>query len=115
MNNINQLTDLQRRLVVDLRQAYEAYQSARQFSGHYAGSMSWRQLRGKDTLLRRVGKSQKSLGQRSQQTEAVYEAFVSGKERAELRQSEQAKGLNVQAAWRKQRASVVYLASSREF
>jgi hypothetical protein len=67
-------------VVVDVRQAYEAYQSARRFSGHYAGSMSWRELRGKDTLLRRIGKSQKSLGQRSQQTEAVYEAFVSGKE-----------------------------------
>jgi len=98
MNNINELTDIQRRLVVDLRQAYEAYQSARQFSGHYAGSMSWRQLRGKDTLLRRIGKSQKSLGQRSPEREAAYEAFVSGKERAELRQSEQAKGLNIQAA-----------------
>lgn len=83
-----QLDAEQRRVYVDVVQAYEALQDARDQARHYAGYMTWKTARGKQYLFkgrpgaRGVGSS---LGPRNPETEAQYAAFYAGKEAATAR------------------------------
>lgn len=53
---------------------------ARADSHHrFAGSMRWGQRSGKEYLLRKIGKTETSLGLRTKETEAAYEAFLRGR------------------------------------
>jgi hypothetical protein len=45
----------------------------------FAGSMRWGKRNGKEYLLQKVGKTERSLGFRSKETEAAYEAFLRGR------------------------------------
>ncbi len=42
---------------------------------HYQGSLMWRRISGTDYLIHQVRRRQKSLGARSEETEAVYDGF----------------------------------------
>jgi hypothetical protein len=80
------IDDNQRRVLIDLRQAYAVWrENARDQSCRFAGSMRWREKSGIDYLFRKIGTSEKGLGRRSPETEAVHEAFVFGRERTQER------------------------------
>lgn len=85
----NELSQNQLRVSVDLRQTYEAYREAVKAAAHYAGGFSWKTVSGHQYLVKTLNRrgSVKSFGRRSPQTEAIYEEFVSGKERAKEREA----------------------------
>lgn len=94
----NNLTDIQRKLFVDLRQVYEAYRLSQSQAEHYAGSMRWREKNGTDYLFRKVGSAEKGLGVRSPQTEKIHVSFLEGRKKIKERLAGQTKALDVQAA-----------------
>jgi hypothetical protein len=70
----------QRRQLIDTEQAYDAWRHAKAESKHrFAGSMRWGERNGKEYLLRKIGKTETSLGLRNRGTEAAYEAFLRGR------------------------------------
>jgi len=74
------LSGEQRRQLIDTQQAYEAWRGANaEASRRFAGGMRWGLRNGKEYLLRKIGKTETSLGPRNKETEAVYEAFVRGR------------------------------------
>jgi hypothetical protein len=74
------LTGEQRRQLVDTQQAYEVWRIARADSNHrFAGGMRWASRNGREYLLRKIGKTETSLGLRNNETEATYEAFLRGR------------------------------------
>lgn len=74
------LSSEQRRQLIDTQQAYDAWRGANAESNHrFAGSMRWGPRDGKEYLLRKIGRTETSLGPRSDETEAAYEAFLRGR------------------------------------
>ena len=74
------LSGEQRRQLIDTQQAYDAWRAANADSNHrFAGSMRWGERNGKEYLLRKIGKTETSLGLRNKETEAAYEAFLRGR------------------------------------
>ena len=74
------LSGEQRRQLIDTQQAYDAWRAAKADSNRrFAGSMRWGERNGKEYLLRKIGKTERSLGFRSKETEAAYEAFLRGR------------------------------------
>jgi hypothetical protein len=74
------LTGKQRRQLIDTQQAYEAWRGANsEASRRFAGGMRWGLRGGKDYLLRKIGKTETSLGPRTKETGAVYDAFMRGR------------------------------------
>jgi hypothetical protein len=74
------LSGEQRRQLIDTQQAYDAWRSAKADSKHrFAGSMRWGERNGKEYLLRKIGKTETSLGVRNTETEAAYQAFLRGR------------------------------------
>ncbi len=81
--NIKEMRLEERRQVIDIVQTWEALQVRKEFlRRRYAGSMRWLHRSGRDYLHRKIGTRERSLGPRSSETEASYEAFLSGRERA---------------------------------
>ncbi|WP_246662887.1 nucleotidyltransferase domain-containing protein [Pseudolabrys sp. FHR47] len=71
----------QRRQSIDTQQVYEAWRAAdHDRRRRFAGGMRWAARNGTDYLLRKIGKSETSLGPRDQKTEAAYDAFISGRD-----------------------------------
>lgn len=94
-----ELSDIQRRNMVDLRQVYESYSYAdKEMSRRFSGSMSWKVSGGAEYLKRKINGVEKSLGRRSPETEAMYQAFMSGREEQKKRVSELASAMDAQAA-----------------
>ena len=89
----HELTDLQKRQYIDAESVFMALRDAEKAAQAVRGSMLWRQVSGKTYLIRtNTDNSQKSLGPRSAETEAVYEKFMarkkmSGERVAGLRQA----------------------------
>ena len=85
----SELTSNQLRVSVDLRQTYSAYRDSHHQAARYAGGMSWKTVAGRDYLIKIVNRrgGTKSLGARSQETEAIYAEFVAGKARAQDREA----------------------------
>jgi hypothetical protein len=84
--DFNELSSEQRRQLVDARQLYEAYRQAKRTWKHsYTGSMRWVTRKGRDYLHWKRGRRERSLGRRSPETEATYEAFVSGRQELKTR------------------------------
>lgn len=74
-----ELSNEQRRQFIDTRQVFEAYQEAAASWKHsYDGNMRWAKRGGRSYLLRKVGKTEKSLGRQSAETRAMQKAFVEG-------------------------------------
>jgi hypothetical protein len=71
----------QRRQLIDTQQAYETWRATKAESNHrFAGSMRWGHRNGKEYLLRKIGKSETSLGIRSKDTETAHAAFFRGRD-----------------------------------
>jgi hypothetical protein len=74
------LSSEQRRQLIDTQQAYDAWRAAKADSNHrFAGSMRWGERNGREYLLRKIGKTETSLGLRNEVTEAAYDAFLRGR------------------------------------
>lgn len=88
-------SESQKRQFIDAETVFLAVAKAKKTASEVRGSMLWRELRGKTTLIRTSAKSaQKSLGPRSAETEAIYANFMARKKSAE----ERLKALRVQLA-----------------
>lgn len=91
----HELSDLQKKQYIDAESVFMALRDAEKSAKAVRGSMLWRQVSGKTYLIRtNADNSQKSLGPRSADTEAVYEKFMARKQQttervAGLRQAAQ--------------------------
>lgn len=76
------LSDQQRLFLVESDQLYRAWREVLWRHQEYKYGMRWKNVNGKDYLLRLTSASgnSKSLGPRSSETEQVYEKFQNGKE-----------------------------------
>lgn len=84
----SEMTNEQRRQLIDVQQVYLPYREAgRQFlhsyDGKYSGSMRWVKRGGTEYLYRKIRNVEKSLGPRSPETEAIKADYV--RQRAALR------------------------------
>src|SRR5258707_3688045 len=78
--NIRDLRGWLRRQLIDTQQVYEGWLHARRDAKRrFAGSMRWAGRNGTDYLLRKIGRTETSLGRRSPETERMHEAFVAGR------------------------------------
>jgi hypothetical protein len=78
--DLRALSGEQRRQLIDTQQVYEAWRAANDESNRrFAGSMRWGERSGTEYLLRKIGKAETSLGPRSKETEATYDAFFRGR------------------------------------
>ena len=78
-----ELSDLQKKQYIDAESAFNALRSAEKEARAVRGSMLWRQVSGKTYLIRtNIDNSQKSLGPRNADTEAVYDKFMARKKLA---------------------------------
>ncbi len=78
--NIKPLSGEQRRQLIDTQQIYEIWRAENEESNRrFAGSMRWGKRNGTEYLLRKIGKTETSLGPRGAETEAIYEAFFRGR------------------------------------
>jgi hypothetical protein len=69
-----------RRRLIDVQQRAEALRAAQtELKRRFAGSMAWKDRGGREYLYRRHGHIEKSLGPRSPDSEAIYNAFTQGK------------------------------------
>ena len=83
---------------MDLRQAYESWRDASRLASHrFSGSMFWRQVNGTDYLKRKIGRSEKSLGHRSPETENIYQSFHDGRKVAKERLRNLTNTIDIQA------------------
>jgi hypothetical protein len=81
--NIIDLRGEQRRQLIDTQQVYDTWLHARRDAKRrFAGSMRWAGRNGAEYLLRKVGRTETSLGRRSPETERMHEAYVSGRDRS---------------------------------
>lgn len=95
----NELSDIQIRHLIDLRQVYEAWHTTDRETAHkFAGSMFWREVAGAEYLKRKVGRVEKSLGRRSPETEAIHNAFMEGRDATRERLANLAASVDIQAA-----------------
>jgi hypothetical protein len=79
-------SESQKRQYIDAETVFLALGKARKAAAEVRGSMLWRDLRGKSTLIRTSATgAQKSLGLRSTETEAIYASFMARKQSAEER------------------------------
>ena len=80
-------SESQKRQFIDAETVFLAVVKAKKAAAEVRGSMLWRDLRGKSTLVRTSASgAQKSLGPRSAETEAMYASFMARKKSAEERQ-----------------------------
>lgn len=76
----HELTDLQKRQTIDAESVFMALLAAEKAAQAVRGSMLWRQVSGKTYLIRtNTDNSQKSLGPRNADTEAVHDKFMARK------------------------------------
>ncbi len=79
-------SESQKRQFIDAETVFLATAKAKRAAAEVRGSMLWRELRGKSTLIRTSAScAQKSLGLRSDDTEAMYAHFMTRKKSAEER------------------------------
>jgi hypothetical protein len=80
-------SESQKRQFIDAETVFLATAKANDAAAEVRGSMFWRELRGKPTLIRTSARgAQKSLGLRSAETEAIYTQFMARKGALEQRQ-----------------------------
>ena len=76
----------QKRQFIDAETVFLAATKAKKAAAEVRGSMLWRDLRGKSTLIRTSARgAQKSMGLRNAETEAIYANFMARKRSAEER------------------------------
>lgn len=73
-------SESQKRQYIDAETVFLAFSKAKKAAAEVRGSMLWRELRGKQTLIRTSATgAQKSLGLHSDETQAIYDSFVARK------------------------------------
>jgi len=96
----NELSLESRRIYIDSVQAYEVFLDAERDMQKHAGSMRWKSVHGKEYLVKRSPRgSEKGLGPRSPETEAIFDAFVHDKVLADQRFIEARERINERAAF----------------
>jgi hypothetical protein len=81
-----ELTEDQRRQLIDARQLFDLWREADAFRRHSCrGSMHWRHIRGRDYLYHNVGKAKRSLGPRDARTEQILREFTEQSNRVKER------------------------------
>ena len=82
-----ELTNDQRKYLIDTAQMYESYIEAKRHAESYRHGMTWKRSRGKEYLFRLSGRTGhgRSLGVRSPETEQIEVEFREGKARALVR------------------------------
>jgi hypothetical protein len=94
-----ELNSESRQRLIDVQQRGEALRVVEiELRRRFLGSMAWKARAGRDYLYRRHGRVEKALGARSSETEAIYEAFTSGKSAAEERERGLRRALESMAA-----------------
>jgi hypothetical protein len=83
---ITELTNEQRRQLIDVKQAFEVWRAAHtQFKNSYSGTLRWKKSKGHDylyrTTYRGAGEIARSLGPRSPKTEKIKEDYVTARTR----------------------------------
>ncbi|MDR7305289.1 GSU2403 family nucleotidyltransferase fold protein [Rhodoferax saidenbachensis] len=79
-------SESQKRQYIDAETVFLALVKAKKAAAEVRGSMLWRELRGKRTLIRTSASGgQKSLGLHGDETQAMYDSFVARKSAAEAR------------------------------
>lgn len=82
----NELTNEQRRQLIDAKQAFEAWRDAeKEFRHSYRGTMHWRTSKGKQYLGRKILQSWRSLGPRSPETERIKSEYTEQRTRLRRR------------------------------
>lgn len=78
----SEMNNTQRRVFVDTEQLFQAYKQAFRESRSYRGGMHWKKAKGKQYLFRSTDRygNGKSLGPRSEKTEAILEQFRRAKQ-----------------------------------
>jgi hypothetical protein len=77
---VSELNGEQRRQMIDTQQVFNVWREAsRESKRRFAGSMRWGERNGTAYLLRKIGRTETSLGRRSAETERIYEAFAKGR------------------------------------
>ncbi len=85
MKEINNLANDARRQLINTVDLYEDYQAVDNSLRHkFAGSMRWGVRESGEYLLKKVGNVEKSLGKRADETEKVFEAFETGRQKARV-------------------------------
>ena len=84
---LSQLTNDQRKYVIDTAQIYESYIEAKRHANTYRHGMTWKKARNKEYLFRLSGRTGygKSLGVRSEASEQILAEFKAGKDASHLR------------------------------
>jgi hypothetical protein len=83
---ISDVGDDARRQFIDAQSAFVAWEDARKAAMEVRGGMYWKSQTGIDYLIRTSPQNtQKSLGPRSVENEAIYEKFIARKAQAEER------------------------------
>jgi len=103
MYQLTELSDIQSKESINIKQTYDVYREAMVHTRKYAGSMTWKTVGEKHYLYAKSPKSQdwKCIGRRSAETEQQYERFKSGKEQAKERLEALKAKLNLQAKFSK--------------
>lgn len=84
--HFNELSNEARRHLINVQQRAMAYRDVEHdMKRRYAGSMRWKEVAGHEYLYRKRGRVEKSLGVRSPETEAAYNAFQDGRVSSEQR------------------------------
>ena len=99
---IVELTNEQRRQLIDVKQAFQVWHAAhRQFTNSYKGTVRWKKSKGQEYLYRTVYRGDheiaKSLGPRSPRTEKLKEAYANARLRLRQRLSKLQTRLKVKA------------------
>ena len=82
------------RQYINAKQAFTALRDAEMDAKQFRGGMFWREVKGHVYLIRTTTKSsQKSLGAKNPQTEAIFNKFTQGKQVAEERRASLVKAL----------------------
>lgn len=94
-----EMNDDQRRLFIDTTQLHEAYEAQFARSRSYRGGMHWKKSKGKAYLFRSLDRygNGKSLGPRSEETEAIYNEFHTKKKQIRDRLNQLKDRLKTQA------------------
>lgn len=81
------LTTNQTRVAVDVKQTWNAYRISLQNAAQYSGGMTWKRVNGVDYLVKITNRTggNRGLGVRSQETEQIYRAFLTGKSQSKER------------------------------
>ena len=84
--NLHEALEGQNRQFIDAEVVFRAHRQAVSAAAEVRGSMFWRELRGKRTLIRSsAAGSQKSLGLHSESTQAIFDSFQARKSSSQER------------------------------